>query len=371
MIKTVSVIGSGKMGTDIFYYLRDFDLNIIWKISRNADKDEITGTFTKKMNRLKKNGLITDDKYKFIIDNTTITNTLDDIKNSDLTIESIIENKDAKKALYEEIEAVVRPETIIASNSSSFTSVELFKNMRNRTRCYSVHFFYPVKLRTFTELVISSQNSDKQLNGTITDFLNTTMLSPFVENDDTALLLNRLSLPIQGFVFYIYVNSDFSIDELDEMTISDVSPDGVFKVFDSIGLKTIQNSVNNYSNYDPDFNFLYGKMLDILEAHINNNMKLTESSIISGFKNKNSFFSGLSYDDVKNFILAFYINSILYFTKRFNLDKNELNEIIIKNQLSDPGPFDLEICENRNQLKGTLERLAEVTKNPFFKECYL
>ena len=149
MIKKIGIIGSGKMGADIFNYLSDYNYNLYWFILFEEEKDKLQKSFSKKISRQLKHGLISKVQYNSKND-FILTNRLNDLVNCDLIIESIVEEKNEKLKLFRDLQQIVSKECIVASNSSSILPSLLSKS----SPVIGMHFFYPVSFKNTVELVV-------------------------------------------------------------------------------------------------------------------------------------------------------------------------------------------------------------------------
>ncbi len=274
MIQKVGIIGSGKMGLDIFNYLSDFDFNLVLHSLFEDEKDKLEKSFQKKISRQLKHSLIDQEQYNFK-SQFLITTNLNDFKDCDLIIESIIENKDEKKQLFKDLELIVKKDCILASNSSSNLPSLLASNIP----IIGIHFFYPVAFKNVVELIIHDG-----LNSKITEqtklFLSSINKKVFIQNEQNAFLLNRFLLDIQLKALEMVQQFKISFNQLDH-AIQNLIPDfGVFEMMDQVGHETMYNSISNYSKLDEDekrFSFLLKELELKIDAKLNfNDEKIKE-----------------------------------------------------------------------------------------------
>lgn len=263
----IGIIGSGKMGTDIFNYLISFDLDIFWRISRSASVENLLAKFKKKLDRELKNELITKEDYDKKINSIVITDNIENLANCNLIIESISENVDAKVELFKKLDEIVNKECIFSSNSSSIKPEILSKNILRKDKIAGIHFFYPLKLRNICELIVTEFTSKKTLDFT-GEFLNYINRFYFVQKGKSVFFINKLFFELQAETYNIFENSDLNIEDLDCIIKNLGFHAGIFETLDSVGLDTVYFSMleylNDYENkekFEPLINILK-RMLD-------------------------------------------------------------------------------------------------------------
>lgn len=276
MIRKIGIIGSGKMGLDIFNYLSDFNFNLTLHSLFEDEKEKLQNSFQKKISRQLKHAIISQEQYN-IKNKFLITNNLNDFEDCDLIIESIIENKEEKKKLFKELELIVKRDCIFASNSSSNIPSSLSCNVP----VIGMHFFYPVPFKNVVELIVHDGLSQEIVELT-KSFLSTINKKVFIQNEQNAFLLNRFLLDIQVKAIEIVQQYKISFGQFD-YAIQNIIPDfGVFEMMDQVGHVTMYNSILNYSKLDRDgerFSILLEELKLKIDANLNfNDNKIKELS---------------------------------------------------------------------------------------------
>jgi 3-hydroxyacyl-CoA dehydrogenase len=246
MIQNVGIIGSGKMGTDIFNYLSDFEYNLTWFILFEDEKEKLQRSFQKRITRQLKHELINQDQYNHKM-SFVLTNNLSDLSSCDLIIESIVEEESLKKELFKELEKYVNPNCIFTSNSSSIFPSKL----SNTIPVCGMHFFYPVAFKNIVELLIPD-NSENNSTEILEQFLASINKISFNQNEKQAFLLNRFLLDIQVKAFELTKTHNLEFIQIDEISKTIIPDFGLFEMMDHVGHQTMYNSVLNYSDMDKD-----------------------------------------------------------------------------------------------------------------------
>jgi len=248
-IKTVGIVGSGKMGVDLFNYLSDFDFRLIWYTRSEDHKNTLKKTYHKKITRQLRHGIISQEVFDLRY-SYQITTRMDELADCDLIIESIIEDAEIKQNLFLSLDKLTKPSCILSSNSSSIIPSDLIENGR-KSRVLGLHFFYPVAFKNIVE-VIASEETDEITIEKAKLFLNEIKIFFMVQNEESAFLLNRFLLQLQVTAFNLLKEYNLSYKQLDSIANKLVSEFGLFEMMDHVGHYTMYNAIRNYSRMDPE-----------------------------------------------------------------------------------------------------------------------
>jgi 3-hydroxybutyryl-CoA dehydrogenase len=265
-IEKVAVIGEGKMGSSIFLYLNGFDFHLTWLCSSEDEKDRAWSVFTTKTRRLWKSGAISEAEYVSKNEKTKVTASSADLKDCDLIIEAITENREAKKAIFESLDALVNPSCIFATNSSSIVPSLLFPSEGRKAKVAGLHFFYPVAIKNTVELISGRFTSPETVESLHT-FLLSINKTPFRQDESRAFILNRILLDFQAGAFRVLKEGGWSKYELDDLVRTCFFPVGVFEFFDHVGIDVMLASIRTYTQNDENRDF-YAPMKDTLEEMV-------------------------------------------------------------------------------------------------------
>ena len=147
-IKKVGVLGCGLMGSGIAQVAAMAGLQTVVK---EVSEDLIAkgfGGIEKSLAKFAEKGTITADQQKEIRGRLSGTTSFNDLADCDIIIEAIIENLDEKRSTYSQLDAICKPETIFASNTSSLSITEMMTSTSadRQRRFIGMHFFNPVPL---------------------------------------------------------------------------------------------------------------------------------------------------------------------------------------------------------------------------------
>jgi len=244
MIHKIGIIGSGKMGQDIFNFLNDFDFQMVWLVRNPEKKEKLEKSYLKKLSRQLKHHLITREKFVQKSKNQ-ITGYLSDLSGCDLIIETIVEDKDAKLNVFSELKTIIQPECIVVSNSSSI----LPSYLSTYFPVAGMHFFYPVAFKNFVELILPD-NYDSVRAKWLKDFLTSINKKYVVQNERNAFLLNRFLLDLQNKAFQFAVEQNIPLQLIDQASQTIIPDFGLFEMMDHVGLSTMHQSIKNYALMD-------------------------------------------------------------------------------------------------------------------------
>jgi 3-hydroxybutyryl-CoA dehydrogenase len=153
MIKKVGVIGSGQMGNGIAHVaaLAGFDV-VLNDVSAERLKSGMA-TVNGNLSRQVAKKIITEDARKKALVRIVSTETMDGLSDCDLVIESAVEKEEVKRKIFHDVCAVLKPEAIVASNTSSISITRLAASTDRPERFIGIHFMNPVPLMELVELI--------------------------------------------------------------------------------------------------------------------------------------------------------------------------------------------------------------------------
>lgn len=256
----VAIIGSGTMGSGIAQVAATSGCTVkIYDTNEQAlqkSKQSLEVTLSKLVEKAK-----IDENEKNRIQNAiSYVNTLQDLADSNLVIEAIIENLDIKRKLFSELESLVAPETILASNTSSMSIASIAASCQKPERVIGIHFFNPAPLMQLVEVVAAVQTSEEVLNKSV-QIISAWKKVVAVAKDTPGFIVNRLARPFYSESLRIYEEgvADFSTIDWSLKTIGNFRM-GPFELMDFIGhdvnyvvTETVFTAFYFDSRYKPSF----------------------------------------------------------------------------------------------------------------------
>jgi 3-hydroxybutyryl-CoA dehydrogenase len=237
-IRTVGVLGCGLMGSGIAQVSAAAGYKTIVREVNDGALQAGLGRVRKFLADGVAKGKVTEDAQRSTLANLTGTTSIDDLKECDIVIEAIVENLDEKRAIYGAVEAVVGPDTIIASNTSSLCITELAAATGRPDRFGGLHFFNPVPLMKLVE-VIRALTTSEETNRTLTAFAASLGKEPIAAPDRPGFIVNRLLVPYLLDAIREYERGLGTIEDIDKgMKLGCGHPMGPFTLLDFVGLDT-------------------------------------------------------------------------------------------------------------------------------------
>ncbi len=189
-LKKVGVVGAGFMGASIAYVTAaaGIPVTLIDRDIEAATKGKGVGEGLVKDSIGK--GRLTQDEGAALLSRITPSADYSDLKDADLVIEAVFEDREVKKAVIEAVEAVLPPTAIFASNTSTLPITGLAKNSKRPADFIGVHFFSPVEKMMLTEVILGKETGDRAIAVAL-DYVAAIKKTPIVVNDTRGFFVNR------------------------------------------------------------------------------------------------------------------------------------------------------------------------------------
>ncbi|WP_432401856.1 3-hydroxyacyl-CoA dehydrogenase family protein [Wukongibacter sp. M2B1] len=241
----IGIIGKGKMGREIFNHFFQYDYELVLICRKFEDIEGVTASVEKQLRKMLKRGYLTDSRYEEKKQSYTISNDLSALKDCDIVIESIYEDKELKKDMFRRLEAIVKAECILATNTSSIPLEHIFEKCIKKDRCLGIHFFFPVKLTKAVEI-----NKTRFTEGIhvkeVRDILSGIDKRPIELKEEANMILNKILLTMITHIYQIYEENYLTVEEIDKVLKKSILTFGLFEIIDSTGISLILESVENF-----------------------------------------------------------------------------------------------------------------------------
>jgi 3-hydroxybutyryl-CoA dehydrogenase len=237
-IRKVGVIGAGQMGGGIAHVcaLAGYDVRLN-DAKPEAIKSAIA-TINGNMARQVKRELITEEQRQGALKKISAAETLDALSDCDLVIEAAVEKEDVKRKIFATLCPVLKPTTIIGTNTSSISITRLAASTDRPERFIGVHFMNPVPRMELVELIRGIATEDTTFE-TIKEFVQKLGKKVAVAEDFPAFIVNRILLPMINEAIYTLYEGVGSVEAIDTaMKLGANHPMGPLELADFIGLDT-------------------------------------------------------------------------------------------------------------------------------------
>ncbi|WP_223974232.1 3-hydroxybutyryl-CoA dehydrogenase [Bradyrhizobium sp. ma5] len=237
-IKKVGVIGSGQMGNGIAHVaaLAGFDV-VLNDVSADRLKSAlatINGNLTR---QVAKKG-ISEGERKQALDRIASAETIDALADCDLVIETAVEKEETKRKIFHDVCAVLKPEAIVATNSSSISITRLAASTDRPEKFIGIHFMNPVPAMELVELIRGIATDDVTFD-TAKAFVAKLGKQVAVSEDFPAFIVNRILLPMINEAIYTLYEGVGNVEAIDAaMKLGAHHPMGPLELADFIGLDT-------------------------------------------------------------------------------------------------------------------------------------
>jgi 3-hydroxybutyryl-CoA dehydrogenase len=237
-IETVGVIGAGQMGAGIAEVVAQagmpVSLNDVAEERINAALATINGHLSRQVSK----GQMDEAERRAILDRIQVARTLDKLADCDLVVEAASENEEVKRKIFTALRSFLKPEAIVASNTSSISITRLASVTANPERFIGIHFMNPVPRMQLVELIRGIATKDDTFEAAKA-FVTRLGKTATMSEDFPAFIVNRILLPMINEAVYTLYEGVGSVDAIDtSMRLGANHPMGPLQLADFIGLDT-------------------------------------------------------------------------------------------------------------------------------------
>lgn len=256
-IQTVGIIGSGTMGHGIAQACATCGIRTVMvDVSQAAIDKGLAGIATSLDRLIKKEKLNADGKAQAL---ALVQGSTDyaDLKGAQLVIEAATENEALKVKILQQLDALLPPEVIVASNTSSISITKLAAATQRPDRFIGMHFFNPVPLMALVEIIRGLQTSDAT-HGAVQALAERLGKTPITVKNAPGFVVNRILMPMVNEAFFVLAEGVATPQDIDAgMKLGTNQPIGPLALADMIGLDVCLAVMNvfmaeyNDSKYRP------------------------------------------------------------------------------------------------------------------------
>jgi len=237
-IKKVGVLGCGLMGSGIAQVAAQAGYETVVREVEQKFLDKGLGGIQKSLGKFVEKGKMQQADMDACLGRLKGSTNLADLADCDIVVEAIVENAQLKRDTYAELDKIVKPEALFASNTSSLTITELSMATARPKQFVGLHFFNPVPLMKLVEVVRTILTSDAAFD-TAYDFAKSLGKDPVSCRDNSGFIVNRLLVPYILDAIRAYEEGVGSIEDIDKaMVLGCNYPMGPFTLLDYVGLDT-------------------------------------------------------------------------------------------------------------------------------------
>jgi 3-hydroxyacyl-CoA dehydrogenase/enoyl-CoA hydratase/carnithine racemase len=250
-VRKVGVVGSGLMGAQLgTLFLTRFEVPLVMKdIDQGVldrAREHIEGELDKRVQR----GRLAEGKARFLKSIVTYTLDYGPLAGSDFVIEAVLEQIELKKRIFADCEAVLDETAVLATNTSSLPIHEMAAELAHPERVVGFHFFNPVTVLPFLEIVKADKTNDATLS-TAFEVSKTLRKSGVLCADTPAFIVNRLLMRFNGACIEA-ANHGNSFAEIDDAIKELGLPMGPFELLGFVGLQVAFHTAETLHHAYPD-----------------------------------------------------------------------------------------------------------------------
>lgn len=235
----IAVIGAGTMGNGIAQVCAMAGHEVVMRDIEQEFIDNALSHIEKSLSKFVEKEKITEKDKKDILSRINGTLYLKDCKDADFVIEAVIENMSLKKDIFRELDGLVSPDTILATNTSSLSITEIAASISRPDKVIGMHFMNPVPLMKLVEIIRALTTSDETTQKTV-ELTNQLGKTPVEANDYPGFISNRILCPMineAAFCLYEGVGTKKAIDTVMKLGMN--HPMGPLALADLIGLDVV------------------------------------------------------------------------------------------------------------------------------------
>ena len=276
----VGVCGSGIMGAGLAEVVARAGIDVVVR-SRTIDgAKSMLSSIEKNLDKQVAKEKMTVDQRNEVLSHIRITDSLHDLANCDLVIESIVEDLAPKQSLFSELDKIVKPEAILATNTSTLAVVKMAEATNRPDKVCGIHFFNPAVLMPLVEVIRPITASDDTIVRA-NQFVAACGKDPVQVLDRAGFIVNALLFPYLNNAVKMLEAGTASMEDIDTAMKGGCNfPMGPFALLDLVGLDTSVSILDALYAEFKDENFVPAKTLRAL---------LAEGKL--GRKTKQGFFS--------------------------------------------------------------------------------
>jgi len=238
MIKNVGIVGAGQMGCGIAHVSAQAGYKVTLFDLSSERIEAGLATINGNLARQVSNGKLTDEERRDTLSRISGSVDVNDLAPTDLVIEAATEDESVKRKIFGKICPVLKPEALLATNTSSLSITRLAASTDRPEQFMGIHFMNPVPVMKLVELVRGIATGEKTFK-TAKDFVASLDKTVTVAEDFPAFIVNRILLPMINEAIYTLYEGVGSVDAIDTaMKLGANHPMGPLQLADFIGLDT-------------------------------------------------------------------------------------------------------------------------------------
>lgn len=236
MISTVGIVGAGTMGNGIAQSCAASGIDVVMvDISQTAVEKGLS-TIASSLDRLLKKGKISEDDKADTLSRIKGSTNYADLESADLVIEAATENHELKVKILQQLDTLLDPNILIATNTSSISITQLAAATQRADKFIGMHFFNPVPMMSLVEIIVGLQTADST-HAAVKSLAERLGKTPITVKNAPGFVVNRILVPMINEAFFVLAEGLASAEDIDAgMKLGCNHPIGPLALADMVGL---------------------------------------------------------------------------------------------------------------------------------------
>jgi 3-hydroxybutyryl-CoA dehydrogenase len=235
-MKRVAVVGAGTMGNGIAHVFAQHGSDVALIDAVPTALDKATATIRGNLERQVKKGTLPPDAPGQVLERIRPAANLEAARQADIVVEAASESPEVKFSIFEQLDRICRPETILATNTSSISITEIAAHTRRPELVIGMHFMNPVPVMALVEVIRGQATSDATTSS-VMDMAKALGKTPVEVNDYPGFVSNRVLMPMINEAIFCVMEGVATAQSIDTvMKLGMAHPMGPLTLADFIGL---------------------------------------------------------------------------------------------------------------------------------------
>ena len=237
-IECLGIVGSGIMGSGIAEVAARAGVTVVLRSRKQETADAMLAALGKSLAKQVSRGKLDEAEADAVNGRVSATADLDALADSDMVLESVVEDLDVKKQLFGELDRLVKDGAVLATNTSTLPVVEMAIVTNRPERVCGIHFFNPAPAMSLVEVIRTLVSSDEAVAEAVA-FAEACGKAPVVVEDRAGFIVNALLFPYLNNAVRMLENRTASRDDIDAAMKGGCNfPMGPLALLDLVGLDT-------------------------------------------------------------------------------------------------------------------------------------
>ncbi len=238
-VRKIGVVGAGQMGSGIAQVAAQAGYEVVLRDVEERFLERGLAAIRRSLGKFLEKGKISKEEHDAVLGRIKTTLSLKDFADCDLVVEAVVEDEGVKAEVFRELDRVVKPEGILASNTSSIPITKLASYTSRPERFIGMHFMNPVPLMVLVEVIRGYRTSDETAK-TVVAVARKMKKTPVEVNDYPGFVSNRVLIPMLNEAIQAVHEGVATPEAVDAvMKLGMNHPMGPLELADFIGLDTV------------------------------------------------------------------------------------------------------------------------------------